>query len=211
MISHKYKCIFIHIPRTGGTYVEKMISAHFLLGKDRNFWDLAKEEKHLIASQAKKKYVKYWNDYLKFTIIREPISRMRSMMLYSKNYFGEKNIVEIKKKHLDFYKKKYDYPAILEADTKFYDIKNLKSDKHKINQVYLNILDEKIDFIFRYENLDEDIQKLFKLLGIKFYKFKKMFIRNRQKTDHTKFKKLSEESLKIIKEIYKNDIEYFKY
>ena len=55
MISHKYKCIFIHIPRTGGTYVEKMISAHFLLGKDRNFWDLPKEEKHLIASQAKKK------------------------------------------------------------------------------------------------------------------------------------------------------------
>ena len=105
----------------------------------------------------------------------------------------------------------YDYPAILEADTKFYDIKNLKTDKHKIDQVYLNILDEKIDFIFRYENLDEDIQRLFKLLGIRFYKFKKMLIKNRQKTDHTKFKKLSEESLKIIKEIYKNDIEYFKY
>ena len=211
MISHKYKCIFIHIPRTGGTYVEKMISAHFFFGKDRNFWDFSQEEKHLIASQAKKKYAKYWNDYLKFTIIREPISRMRSMMLYSKNYFGEKNIVEFEKKHLDFYKKKYGYPYILEADTKFYDIKNLKTDKHKIDQVYLNILDEKIDFIFRYENLDEDIQRLFKLLGIRFYKFKKMLIKNRQKTDHTKFKKLSEESLKIIKEIYKNDIEYFKY
>ena len=211
MISHKYKCIFIHIPRTGGTYVEKIISTHLFLVKDRNFWDIANEDKHLIASQAKKKYAKYWNDYFKFTIVREPISRMRSMMLYSGEYFGEKNIVEIKKKHLDFYKKKYDYPAILEADTKFYDIKNLKTDKHKKDQVYLNILDEKIDFILRYENLDEDVKKLCKLIGIKFYNFKKIFIRNRQKSDRTKFKISSEESLKIIKEIYKNDIEYFKY
>ena len=38
-----------------------------------------------------------------------------------------------------------------------------------------------------------------------------MFIRNRQKTNYEKINKLSYESLKTIKEIYKNDIEYFKY
>lgn len=211
MISHKYKCIFIHIPRTGGTYVEKIISEHFFLGKNRNFWDIANKEKHLIASQAKEKYAEYWNNYLKFSIVREPISRMRSMMTYSKSYFGEKNILEIEKKHLDFYKKKYDYPKILEADAKFYDIKSLKSHKHKINQVYLNILDEKIDFILKYESLDEDLHELCKLIDFKFYRFKKMFIRNRQKTNYEKINKLSYESLKTIKEIYKNDIEYFKY
>ena len=49
MISHKYKCIFIHIPRTGGTFIENLI-----FGKD--WWGIDKKTKHITASQAKEIY-----------------------------------------------------------------------------------------------------------------------------------------------------------
>ena len=66
MISHKYKCIFIHIPRTAGTFTELLID-----GKD---WWVPKgygsfrQEKHIIASQAKKIYKDYWDEYFKFSM-----------------------------------------------------------------------------------------------------------------------------------------------
>ena len=75
MISHELKCIFIHIPRTGGSIIEKL-----LVGQD--WWIFDKKTKHLIASQAKKLYSEYWNDYFKFSFVRDPYSRMLSLTTF---------------------------------------------------------------------------------------------------------------------------------
>ena len=55
MISHELKCIFIHIPRTAGSSIERA-----LINDD--WWTVESKTKHLIASQAKKIYSEYWND-----------------------------------------------------------------------------------------------------------------------------------------------------
>lgn len=47
MISHELKCIFVHIPRTAGSNIERS-----LIGQD--WWEVSHETKHLLASQAKK-------------------------------------------------------------------------------------------------------------------------------------------------------------
>jgi hypothetical protein len=65
MISHKLKCIFIHIPRCAGTSVELALDA-------RDWWLYTPQEKHLSASEAKIRYADFWDDYFKFSFVRNP-------------------------------------------------------------------------------------------------------------------------------------------
>ena len=72
MISHSSKSIFVHIPKTGGSSVEEM----FFLQGDKRY---GQGEKHLKARQVKRLHHKYWDDYLKFTIVRNPWDRIYSL------------------------------------------------------------------------------------------------------------------------------------
>ena len=72
MICHKRKIIFIHQPRTAGTSIE-----YFFMGKD--WFDIEPNTKHLISDVAKYVYAKYWDDYVKFTVLRNQESWMRSL------------------------------------------------------------------------------------------------------------------------------------
>ena len=81
MISHEYRCIFIHIPRTGGSSIEKA-----LVG--RNWWSISKETKHITASQAREVYGDYWGKYFKFSFVRNPWDRCVSLLAFSSFYYG---------------------------------------------------------------------------------------------------------------------------
>ena len=69
MISHKHKCIFIHFQRTGGTSIENA-----LVGK--NWHGIDPSSKHIFASTAKRIYSDYWNDYFKFSFVRNYLSKV---------------------------------------------------------------------------------------------------------------------------------------
>ena len=202
MISHKYKCIFIHMPRTGGSFIEKI-----LINKDQ--WLIDPKIKHLTARQAKLKYKKYWNNYFKFSFVRHPLSRFKSMMKYSEFFFGEKNINSLKIEHINFYKKKFNYPNLIETDLRYFSPK--KSKKNKQNQPYLNFLNEKLDYIGLYENFEEDFKVILNKINFKFYFLKKFFIFNKEQT---KFKnkvkyKITNLAKKEIIKLHSNDISYF--
>lgn len=146
MINHQYKCIFIHVPRAAGTSVEIWIN-----GIDQ--WDLDKRTKHLTASQAKRLYSEYWDEYFKFTIIRNPWARMVSCAKFPR-HFG----VRISRSgHLDIrkYKKKFGYPKTLECDYRFYSRNEFDLEKVKTKSVYQNIIDEPIDYVGLFEELPE--------------------------------------------------------
>ena len=168
MISHEYKCIFIHIPRTAGSSIEKWIC-----GKKAKL-----NIKHLIASQAKKLYKDYWNDYFKFSIVRNPWDRVVSCLKHP-NHFK----IRLHNKKIDYsnYIKQFTHNDILlEHDYRYSNIKDLISDKHKPNTVYGNILDEKLDYVFKYENLSTEVLKIKKTLNIKQdFNFHKNRLRNR--------------------------------
>ena len=210
MISHKHKCIFIHIPRTGGTFIEKLIFG-------RDWWGEDHKTKHILASQAKKIYKKYWNDYFKFSFVRNPYTRSKSMLYHSEVYYGKKNLNYIDEECLNFYKKNFNYPITLETDYRYYNLKDFQSKKHKTNQVYLNILDEKIDFIGKFENYDEHLNFVCDKIGLNFFKLRKIFTRKvSQSTELKNYsilkkKKLSQNIKNKIYEIYKNDFINFDY
>ena len=92
LISHKYKFITIDIPKTGSRSLREsllplsVIDIHGESKVDAQFYQ------HDGAIRAKKQFAKNnwnWNEYYKFTIVRNPWQRYFSFFKYFKSY-GEK-------------------------------------------------------------------------------------------------------------------------
>jgi hypothetical protein len=157
MISHKHKCIFIHIPRCAGTAIEILICG-------RDWWSVEPSTKHLLASAAKKLYRTWWDDYFKFSIVRDPIDRMISCLKYS-DHFGL-SIDKFNHMSLEGYYEKFGRDIVIEFDHRFSKREDLITPKHKAGQVYGNILDEEIDFIAKFENFDRDMAAIGARIGL---------------------------------------------
>ena len=189
MICHKHKCIFIHIPRCGGTYIEELIQ-----GEDQ--WFKNRKTKHLIASQAKEIYKDYWEDYFKFSIIRNPFDRMTSAFKTFPWFFGE-NINDYRKI----------FPQSVEYDYRFYNFRDIFSayGASKLdwarNQIYLNTLNEELDFIAKYENFEDDLTFILDKINCK----------KQIKILKPKTYRIPKKDLKEISKLFKKDIEYFNF
>lgn len=148
MISHQHKCIFIHIQRCAGTSIETWLTGS-------NWWLHEARTKHLIASQARKIYASYWDEYFKFSIVRNPFSRVPSMMRHNRHFGIKKKIVG----SLDFsgYEALYGSDIIIEYDHRFYRREEVATAAHRPGTIYGNILDEELDYIARYESLAADM------------------------------------------------------
>ena len=194
MINHKYKCIFIHIQRTAGSHIERIID-----GKD--WWDKTlRQEKHLIASQARELYRDHWNYYFKFSIVRNPWERIVSCLKFA-NHFGLKVIDG--KINLSDYKKKYEFPNTVEYDQRFF--KKTEIPQGTIGNGYSNILNEKLDFIASYDNLEDDMNFIFNKIKLN----KKFKFKQGKSQDYKKY--FTEESKSDIELIYKNDLKKYNY
>jgi hypothetical protein len=193
MICHKHKCIFIHIPRTAGTSIEQSIKPDWRFG---NF----KDEKHVLASTAKHLYKDYWNDYFKFSFVRNPWSRMLSMSQY-KNFYG----CIIKGGKIDVSKYIQQYSSIEVDPRSKGNIENIKPIK---NAVYLNILNEELNFIGRFENLQEDYGKVCAIINCK-NKLLHKEARKEKNKHYTEY--YDDETKQIVAERYAKDIEHFGY
>lgn len=157
MISHDYRCIFIHIPRCAGTSVET-----WLCGRD--WWDVAPSEKHMIASQARQVYADWWDEYFKFSVVRNPYSRSRSLLKFS-DHFGLRKVVGAP---IDFsgYMSLFGPQPVVEHDYRFATREQLLNERHRQGCIYGNILDENIDFVGKFEDLRNDMEFLRERLGI---------------------------------------------
>ena len=193
MICHKHKCIFIHIPRTSGTSIESAIRPDW-------GWKKFSTEKHILASTAKNIYRDYWNDYFKFSFVRNPWGRMVSMSRYS-NFYGCR--MEGGKLNVDKYMKRWSNSEIdPRSKSKTENIKPIK------NAVYLNILNEELDFIGRFENLQEDYSKVCSIINCK-NKLQHSQYNTKTPKHYTEY--YDEETKQIVAEKYAKDIEYFGY
>lgn len=158
MISHEYKCIFIHIPATAGTSVEEWI-----VGRD--WWEVSPPTKHLLASQARREYLEYWDDYFKFSIVRDPVNRMRSCLRFPELSFLRRN--EAGDIDLEEYLRVYSRNGVvLEYDWRFYERDEVELPHHVTHALYGNILDEDVDYIGRFEDLEGVIKTLRERLDI---------------------------------------------
>lgn len=186
MIDHSKHLIFIHIARTGGTSVETALTGN-------DWWQTDPETKHLSALQARKHYGELiWSRYKKFSIVRNPWDRVVSM--WATNQWHTKAEVQL--------------PNANEDLKRF--IQHLKPHAHeKYNSLfYHEILDEKIDFVLRFENLAKDFSAMLTSLG--FEDMPLPHVENRERKPYQEYY-YDDETREMISFLFKKDIQDFNY
>jgi hypothetical protein len=91
MISHKYKCIFLHIPKTGGGSVEKLFTGGHIPCREIITELGFTETRHSKPDQLfalNTNFSEIWDKYRKFTFVRNPWERLWSYWKFHKNHAG---------------------------------------------------------------------------------------------------------------------------
>jgi hypothetical protein len=187
-----YKCIFVHIPKNAGLSV-----CYTLFGNTGGSHRKVKDYKEIFSPKTFKRY-------FKFTFVRNPWDRLVSTYFFLKNggltekdrIWAEQNILQ--------------YTNFDDFIINWLTKENINKSLHFQHQhVFLenNSGELEIDFIGRFENLDEDFKYVINKIGID---------RSLKKTNTSKRKKsykeyYSEETKAIVSEVYRKDIELFKY
>ena len=176
MIIDEHKAIFIHIPKNAGTSIE----TYFANGSVR-----IQPAKHADIYEIKRKFKNSYNDYKKFTIIRNPYDKMVSWYFYLKRNVGENhNIIE--------------FSDWIKDPSKLWHANDPIS---FLNPQYVWI-DDTVEII-KFENLKKDINKFFQ---------KEIDLPITNKSNHENYLEYyNQKSLDIIYKRYKKDFEKFNY
>jgi hypothetical protein len=190
MINHKYKCIFIHIPKTGGTTIENILREQKT--------PKPKGSSHKTIAFYKKKYPSEFKNYFKFACVRNPWDRLVSAFAYrssggNKSQSDKSIAQEWGKDFKNFLKK----------------INTLKENVFLKPQVMFIHIDETlcVDYVMRFESFESEAKKITSKLSIPINEIYK--VRQSKHKHYTEY--YDEETKQIVAEKYAKDIEYFGY
>ena len=179
------KFIFVRVPKTGTTS---------MIGCLPNLkWDLAGwvgDVNHIPLWFYKEKLPKdIYDNYFKFSFVRNPYDRAVSSYIYTRNWFNQND------------PDKFD-------DGRLYDFKswlnNLGSD-HKYGLQYNFVQD--CDFIGKFENLQEDFNIVCNKIGVPYQK-----LPHKNKSNRKHYREYYDDEIRsIVAKKYAKDIETFGY
>jgi len=189
--------IFIHIPKTGGTSIEKALDTNARPEKDASsdLGNTYSEHKHWKTSDYETNCPELFDFYFKFMFIRNPWDRLVSRYEWQKFVMPESHI---------------NFKTITQRTFKEF-IKQRASaifDKW----CYCDLVCDKngkrvVDFVGRFENLQKDFNIVCDKIG-----HPRQQLNN---TNHLKRKNYTEyydnETLEIVTQVFQRDIEYFGY
>ena len=186
-ISHEHKAIFVHIPKTGGQSVSKMLGIKKT--KDNYYHYDSKQERthytiHMIPEL----------DYYKFTFVRNPYTRIVSEYHHRmKNLNVYHEPTENKMSFVEYCNILYDRWESIKYAEHF-------TKSHVIPQyMFVSITMD----IYKFEDFDNECKRLCDRLGI-VRKVPKINVSD-YTSEHT------EETIQITNRLYKKDFEQFNY
>jgi hypothetical protein len=201
MICHKHKFIFVHINKTAGTSLEWVLMKHSnnrRVGKRKPGISLIGRTKHRPVSEYKIIADKIYGfkNYFKFTLVRNPWQRLLS------NYFFRK----YKKGDTDIQKLSFT-EWVKNSNKRGYLFENCLSRYAQLDWITDENGEVCVDFIGRFENLQEDFNTICDKIGIP-----RNELPHKNATKHKHYTEYyDDESIFIVAEKYAKDIEYFGY
>jgi len=148
--------------------------------------NMEQKQNHSRASKIKKEVGEsVWNYYCKFSFVRNPFDKIVSQYHYNRSEFGFQN-------------------STFKEYVKAWNAGKKISAYPQYQRFYIN---EKLDFIGRFENLQEDFDTLCDKIGVPHQK-----LPHENKTNHKHYTEYyDDETREIVAEKYAKDIEYFGY
>jgi hypothetical protein len=206
MISHKHKCIFIHIPKCAGTSITNLFfKENDLDWRKPNYkihYGWCPERKiHMQHATPKQMIdldlldVSTWNKYYKFTIVRNPWSRSLS------DYMWLKKTKKIEDTFENYLTRNGKFYSVLRDQSNI----NYRGDHLNTQSSYLETDNfDSINQIIRFENMKFRIPILLNQLG-----FRNLNIphSNRSKNKYNHYSEFyNRKKMKLVKETFIDDI-----
>jgi hypothetical protein len=204
MISHKHRCIFIHIPKTGGSSIEDVIwpgertEADLWMGFTSRYGNKYQTGglQHLLARQIRQEVgAEVFDDYFKFTFVRNPWDKTVSQFASMRDRADLRELIG------------------MAPDASFSEYLLLtKQHLHVQWERQVEFLRDEnsatlVDFVGRFENLKHDAQVVFERLDIRHARLPH---RNRSKRA-AYLKYFDGHSREWINSRYREDVESFGY
>jgi hypothetical protein len=210
MISHKHKCIFIHIPKTAGTSINSFfhpgVKFHYANPDYERLFGWCPKRKlhmqHATSFQLLETGLvtkEQWDSYYKFTFVRNPWDRAYS------DYNWIKEFSKISGSFKEYITKKGQFEKILTDNTTnryLGDHLLLQTDFFDFEGFY------KPDFIGKFENFQSDIQTVINHLGIN-EKFNVFQNKSKRKSDYSAFYTTTRK--KMVEKKFQTDIKLLQY
>jgi hypothetical protein len=199
-ISHQYRCIFVHVPKAGGTSIE---TSSLFSDQSRRLGEYVGG--HLSAIEYQRLYPFEFEHYFKFAFVRNPYDRLVSAFHYLSSFKdGNEHDRYIYEKYIKKYGKDFKWFCIdfLNLES-IYEVIHLKPQYEFICDRNGNLL---VDFIGKIERLNKDF------LCIKKHTSWSGDISHRLKTKHKHYScYYSKDTYEIVTNLYKKDLVLLNY
>jgi chondroitin 4-sulfotransferase 11 len=190
MISHKYKFIFVHVGRTGGSTFERLADVDLTSDeKTRRLGNTDFREKHESFQYYRRRYPKEFASYFKFTIVRNPFERVVS------SWFWLTRVI------------KGMTPCTLKEFIRWRPADSTFAAKYALSGYSLEDSLKQFDYIGRFEDLPRPYEELCNKLGVPW----KSMPHTNQTAMETYWNFYDPETISLVHQMYGEDLALFDY
>jgi hypothetical protein len=226
MYSHDHKFIYVHIPKSAGTFIKHYLLSNIEEGYKENQNQQDYDEKYHVTCErslsAIAQEVPEYEEYFKFTVVRNPFDRVVSMFSYlggwKFDYFTENNIDSPMMPYVQEFHKYYmsnDFDGFIKYA---YEDQTIKKFHAGYYEKYLDRIKVsgkiKIDKFYKMENIESCLSSLKKTLNFKSSKGFDDWRKN-SSSEYKKKKKYqdyySSYSRSFVENHFFEDLQYFGY
>ena len=208
MISFDKKIIFIHLPKTGGYSIKRILNEYSPdtlkggfptlfdeTGKNgMRMWDnrTSKQIMHPDVEFYEMNYPDIYDDFTKFTVVRNPWDRLHSYVMWlNKGVFDRDKFMKALNFNMNGW---FGTP---------YDISQIDLLKNSDGDV-------EVDLVFKYDNFKEELKKFFDSRSIECGDLLDVKINSVSKSGHYSAD-YDEEMIELVRKVNAEEIEYFDF